>query len=626
MKPLVLFLALLFSGPSFGQSIQKQVTSLKIRTTNNEVALDNILTTHSASLSNLAGKITQLESRTTTPGVGPKGDAGSAATVILGTVTPLPPGSTPTITPTGSGSALVLNFGIPTTATLTVGNVTTVAYGISPSITTRGTSPNLILDFAIPRGKDGVDGIQGPAGSGSGADYAGKALVIVDFNSLGAGRGSSHEISNPDDYAPGPFPVTMMNSLTATFPSAIFARKNFSVSGRQTPTMIANSTQVDALFDASIYDRQVIVSGEITNHIADGGATAQQAIDSYVSYCKSRRVKGFLVVATTVLPRISFFGSGISASEFESRRQVVNTYIRANYLQFADVLADIASLTSLTYPDGTHTNDAGYVIIGNYIAGKVAPLLRTGFNPQSIAFLLSGTTSGPGSGTTTSPGGSTTAASGTYVLNLRGQGSNNSTAFTDESGHTITGSGNAKISTAQFKFGTSSIYLDGSPSTYINAGNSADYNLGVGDFTIEMWLYKTSNGSGYPGLVARGDNTTNQWAWVFPNAGTKPELFVSSGGYQAQNLNATLDVPLNQWVHLALVSSGGVRKLYQNGTLSGTASGTLNMESNATGKNLYVGYLPAVGGSDGDVLTGYLHVRVAKSALYTGTFTPPTSF
>jgi hypothetical protein len=48
---------------------------------------------------------------------GPKGDPGTAATIAVGTVTPLAPGSTPTVTNAGTSSAAVLNFGLPTTGT-----------------------------------------------------------------------------------------------------------------------------------------------------------------------------------------------------------------------------------------------------------------------------------------------------------------------------------------------------------------------------------------------------------------------------------------------------------------------------------------------------------------------------
>lgn len=459
--------------------------------------------------------------------------------------------------------------------------------------------------------------------TGTSAPTFSTALLIVDFNSLGAGRGSSHEITSSTDFAAGPFLYTTSNSLAATFPTATFTRRNFSVSGRQTPTMISQSTQVDAMYNAAAYDRQIIISGEVTNHIADGGATAQAAYTSYVNYCKARRSKGFSVVSTTVINRTTFFGSGISAATFKVRQDSVNALIRANYLQFSDVLADIATLT-LTLPDGTHPGDAGYIVMGNYIADKVAPLLRQGFNPQSIPFLIAGTTA-----TVTTPPSSATST----VLLLRGQGANNSTTITDEAGHTMTANNTAKISTAQFKFGSSSIALDGAANTHVSTPSSADFDMGSGDFTMEAWIYKTSAGTGFPGLFARGDNTQNQWVLCWPNAGARLEFYVStvngsSSSYTAQGLNTTTDTPLNQWVHIALVRYNGATKLYQNGVLIGTATTNSPLETVTTGKPLRVGFLPAVGQATdtGDRFVGYLHAWISKGARYTAPFTPPTSF
>ena len=43
-------------------------------------------------------------------------------------------------------------------ATITIGNVTTSAPGTSASVTNSGTASNVVLNFTLPRGKDGADG------------------------------------------------------------------------------------------------------------------------------------------------------------------------------------------------------------------------------------------------------------------------------------------------------------------------------------------------------------------------------------------------------------------------------------------------------------------------------------
>lgn len=97
----------------------------------------------------------------------------SDATVTIGTVTTLAAGSNATVTNSGSGQNVVLNFGIPRgsdgadgtngadgsdgsdgqAATIRVGTVTTLAYTASATVVNSGTSTAAVLDFGIPRGK-----------------------------------------------------------------------------------------------------------------------------------------------------------------------------------------------------------------------------------------------------------------------------------------------------------------------------------------------------------------------------------------------------------------------------------------------------------------------------------------
>lgn len=56
-------------------------------------------------------------------------------------------------------------------ATVTVGSTTTGAAGSSASVTNSGTSSAAILDFTIPSGADGAAGAAGANGTGSGANF-----------------------------------------------------------------------------------------------------------------------------------------------------------------------------------------------------------------------------------------------------------------------------------------------------------------------------------------------------------------------------------------------------------------------------------------------------------------------
>lgn len=94
------------------------------------------------------------------------GPAGDAATVDVGFTTTLSPGSSATVTNSGTSSAAVLNFGIPqgAAATVAVGSTTTLSPGSSASVTNSGTSNAAVLNFSIPQGAQGNPGAQGPQG------------------------------------------------------------------------------------------------------------------------------------------------------------------------------------------------------------------------------------------------------------------------------------------------------------------------------------------------------------------------------------------------------------------------------------------------------------------------------
>ena len=75
------------------------------------------------------------------------------------------------------------------------------------------------------------------------------------------------------------------------------------------------------------------------------------------------------------------------------------------------------------------------------------------------------------------------------VLHLRGYDAQSGQSFKDYSKYnrTITANGNVAHSTAQNKYGNSSIYFDGNGDYLIDPASS-DFNFGTGDFTIEAWV------------------------------------------------------------------------------------------------------------------------------------------
>jgi hypothetical protein len=183
--------------------------------------------------------------------------------------------------------------------------------------------------------------------------------------------------------------------------------------------------------------------------------------------------------------------------------------------------------------------------------------------------------------------------------------------------------GNAQISTAQSKFGGSSMLFDGN-GDYLSIPNTQLLNLTSGNFTIEAWVYYL--GTNANGVIVDKDGVFNS---TFPSYSlglkiNKLNMFIGSGNgiSYAQEFTAGADFLTNQWVHVAVVRSGSIITVYQNGTsvASGTQTGTMVDGGKAT----LVGYQS--GQPQSLFWNGYIDdLRITRGvARYTSTFTPPT--
>jgi len=198
-------------------------------------------------------------------------------------------------------------------------------------------------------------------------------------------------------------------------------------------------------------------------------------------------------------------------------------------------------------------------------------------------------------------------------------GSNDATSASDSSNNnrTITFSGsNANISTAQSKFGGSSLYIGGDGSK-IEIG--ADGLNATGDFTFECWIYDTSVDN-YPQLAI--NSSSNGFFLYTGNGATSGSNKVLRHWNGGSVTNFSTELPQSQWYHFALVRSGSTVKLYINGTADSTTrtdSGTYLMGQTST---LTIG----ADGSGND-FRGYINdLRITNGlARYTTNFTPPTS-
>ena len=163
----------------------------------------------------------------------------------------------------------------------------------------------------------------------------------------------------------------------------------------------------------------------------------------------------------------------------------------------------------------------------------------------------------------------------------------------------------AQLSTAQSKFGVSSLLLDGT-NDYVESDSNV--NLNSTDFTIDVWI-RPNSVTGYKGIWQSGTSTTEQ-SYLLGNTvywTVTPSTIITS----------SVTVNANEWTMLSYERQGNTHRIYKNGSLEDTAT-TANKQDNgpfSVGENGF-----------GD-FNGYIdELRVSTVARYGGSsFTEPTS-
>lgn len=223
-------------------------------------------------------------------------------------------------------------------------------------------------------------------------------------------------------------------------------------------------------------------------------------------------------------------------------------------------------------------------------------------------------------GTTVTNGGSPTGGGpGTQIWDDGGALFGNSNTFVDSTGrHQVSAFGNAQSSTAQSKFGGSSILFDGN-GDYASIPDSADWDFGTGDFTIDFWTNFTSVPDTDVFLdIGNGEG----------NAGGLRIIYFSAvSGIQVHNLSAGPRVfpwtPVtNTWYHIAIVRSAGVLRVFVNGSQIGSNQEYAQNLSGSTA-GVKIGSWHSIGG----YIPAYMdEIRIMKgTAAWTSNFTPPSA-
>jgi hypothetical protein len=149
-------------------------------------------------------------------------------------------------------------------------------------------------------------------------------------------------------------------------------------------------------------------------------------------------------------------------------------------------------------------------------------------------------------------------------------------------------------------------YFDGSGDFLSFTGTN--FNVGTNAFTLEGWIYQTTNQ--FCGIVSSTLSTAtgNGFFLGVTNTGI-PQFLIGNGG-SATEANGTTAIPLNSWVHLAgtkAAGSGGTMTLYVNGVSVATTTTTRSVDRTASVMGRYYENF------NGNYLTGYIaNVRVSN--------------
>ena len=130
--------------------------------------------------------------------------------------------------------------------------------------------------------------------------------------------------------------------------------------------------------------------------------------------------------------------------------------------------------------------------------------------------------------------------------------------------NTITSMGGAYITTADKKFGTGSCRLDGVV-TYLSVADTASYNFGVSDFTVDLQVRfaslaleqdlvsKYEDGNNYYRFYKEANGAGNKFHMVFVSSGTIMANYVMTNSWADADL---------LWHHIAFVRDGKTGKIF----------------------------------------------------------------
>jgi lysophospholipase L1-like esterase len=222
-----------------------------------------------------------------------------------------------------------------------------------------------------------------------------KNLVNVIF--VGDSITKGEQTSNPDDLLTiggGVYPGYFAKKL-----GYYVVGKNLGFGGRRADQFVTDAiTQAPQYYKPSI-DQNIVIVKAGANDLIQQTSSGYEIGNLIKTICLTWRKNGFKVIVATILP-----GSQITPGLYDPQRNELNEYIRANWPEFADGIADLGSNELMGYdgaeknttyfsPDQVHLTNAGYKVVGGVTGNAALNLLgNTGNfndNPTKVDLSIS---------------------------------------------------------------------------------------------------------------------------------------------------------------------------------------------------------------------------------------------
>ena len=184
--------------------------------------------------------------------------------------------------------------------------------------------------------------------------------------------------------------------------------------------------------------------------------------------------------------------------------------------------------------------------------------------------------------------------------------------------------GNTQLSTAVKKYGSSSMYFDGTGDS-LKIIDNPNINLGSGDFTLECWVYFNVVNTEQV-IFSKGWQSSSAYAsyLIYMTSGASLRFGASTNGgsWDIANEKVMGTMTSGSWIHIAVTRSGTSFRAFINGVINDSFTFTSSsFLANIAAQTLFIG-----GRTDGNsILNGYIDdLRITKGyARYTANFTAP---